>query len=356
MFWVLQYEEAISFKLKYNHIMEYRRLGNTDVEVSRITMGAWAIGGWMWGGTDLKKAEEAIYESLENGVTTIDTAPIYGFGLSEEIVGKALKGKRDQAQIFTKCGMRWDIDKGVFVFTSKDHDGRPVDIYKYAGKDSIIEECERSLKRLQTDYIDLFQIHWPDATTPVDASMQALEQLKQEGKIRAGGVCNYSAEQMREAEKTAELASNQVPYSMVKRGIEEDVVPYCLEHGKSILAYSPMERGLLTGKLSEETRFREDDHRKTYPFFKKENIRKVNAFLNSIKPIADDRNITIPQLVLNWTLQQPGITVALAGARDAAQARQNAHAGDFNLTEEEVYKINQHLGNVELDLKKEQQV
>jgi aryl-alcohol dehydrogenase-like predicted oxidoreductase len=177
--------------------MKYRNLGNTDVKISTITFGAWAIGGWMWGGTERKNALEAIFASFEYGVTSIDTAPIYGQGLSEEIVGEALRSlRRDSVQILTKFGMRWDEKKGEFAFRSADNSGHPIDIYKYAGKESIIKECEASLRRLGTDYIDLYQIHWPDITTPVDETMEALAQLIQQGKIRAAGVSNYSADLM----------------------------------------------------------------------------------------------------------------------------------------------------------------
>ncbi len=329
--------------------MQYRKLAGTDLELSVITFGAWAAGGWMWGGAERKDAVQAIRASYDLGVNTIDTAPIYGQGTSEEIVGEAIQGlARDQVFILTKYGMRWDLAKGDFGFASQDNSGKAIDIYKYAGKESIIKECEDSLRRLGTDYIDLYQIHWPDSTTAIEESMEAVAQLIQQGKVRYAGVCNYSVEQLEEASKYVDVVSNQVPYSMVKRGIETDVVPYCIAHGKSILAYSPMERGLLTGKMKPGHVFGEGDHRAGIYFFSDENIRRTNAFLASIKPIADAKGLSIGQLVLLWTIEQPGITIALAGARNVEQATQNAKATDAKLTAAEVGAITAELDKLEL--------
>jgi aryl-alcohol dehydrogenase-like predicted oxidoreductase len=329
--------------------MTYRQLGATDLKVSTITFGAWAIGGWMWGGTERKDALDAILASYDHGVTSIDTAPVYGQGLSEEIVGEALRGlPRDKVQVLTKFGMRWDDNKGAFAFTSADNAGHPIDIYKFAGKESIIKECEDSLRRLGTDYIDLYQIHWPDDTTPVEETMEALLQLLKQGKIRAAGVSNYSAGLMAEAEKTVCLASNQVPYSMVERSIEKELVPYCLEHGKSIIAYSPMQRGLLTGKIRPDHVFAPGDHRPGTIFFQPENISRIDDFLQRLQPLARSRNAELSQLVLAWTVEQPGITIALAGARNRQQAIQNAKAGDLALTASEIGFINDALGQLRL--------
>ena len=226
-----------------------RKLGTTDVEVTPITMGAWAIGGFMWGGNDEKDSIEAIQAYIDNGVTSIDTAPIYGFGYSEELVGKAIKKyDRSRVQILTKFGMVWDMEKGDYAFDGTDNQGNLKKIYKYGGYEKALRDVEESLKRLQTDYIDLIQLHWPDSTTPIEETMRAMEKMLQDGKVRAIGVCNYNAAQLKEAEQTVKLASNQVPYSMLKRDIEKEVVPYCLENNLSVIAYSPMERGLLTGK------------------------------------------------------------------------------------------------------------
>ena len=329
--------------------MNYRKLGNSELELSEITFGAWAAGGWMWGGTERKGAIEAIGASYELGVTSIDTAPVYGQGTSEEIVGEAIKDlPRDKVQILTKYGMRWDLAKGEFGFNSMDNQGNPLEIYKYAAKESIIKECEDSLKRLGTDYIDLYQIHWPDSTTPISETMEAVAQLIEQGKVRYAGDCNYTAEQMKEAEKYIKLASNQVPYSMVKRDIEAEVVPYCLEKNKGILAYSPLERGLLTGKMKPGYSFKEGDHRAGLYFFKDENLAATDAFLHKIKPLADEKNVTLGQIVLRWTLEQPGITIALVGARNAEQSVQNAKASDLVLNKEELAFISEELGKLQL--------
>lgn len=317
--------------------MEYRKLGNSELSVSAITFGAWAAGGWMWGSTDRNDAIEAIRASYDLGVTSIDTAPIYGQGTSEEIVGEAIKGlPRDQFQLLTKFGMRWDSDQGDFAFHSKNNDGEAIEIYKYAGKDSVIYECEQSLKRLGTDYIDLYQIHWPDVTTPIDETFEAVSRLVEQGKVRYVGVCNYNAAQMAEAERTIPLVSNQIPFSMVNRGVEDETVPYCIQHGKSVLAYSPLERGLLTGKIHAGYTFQAGDHRASLPHFQPDFIEKANILLERIKPLADDKKVSLSQLVLRWTIERAGITVALAGARNAEQAVQNAKAIDLNLSADEL--------------------
>ncbi|WP_139925485.1 aldo/keto reductase [Hymenobacter sp. DG01] len=327
--------------------MEYIELGSSGVRASRITFGSWAAGGWMWGGTEQNDAVGAIHASFDLGVTSIDTAPIYGQGLSEEIVGEAIKTlPRDQVQILTKFGMRWDEQRGDFGFKSKNNQGQDIDVYKYAAPESIIRECEDSLRRLGTDYIDLYQIHWPDKTTPIADTMEAVQRLIEQGKVRAAGVSNYSVEQMREAEQVVNLASNQVPYSMVRRDIEQDVVPYCLEHNKAILAYSPMQLGLLTGKIKPGQHFEASDLRATHPLFKPEFVTRVNAFLDKIRPMAESKNATLGQLVLRWTLAQPGISVALVGARNAEQAVQNARAIEVQLSPQEVDFISQQLGQL----------
>ena len=327
--------------------MEYRKLGNTDLKISAITFGAWAAGGWMWGGSDSNHAIKAIRDAYENGVTSIDTAPIYGMGASEKIVGEAIKDiPRDKVQLLTKFGMRWDLDKGEFYFQSKDNDGKEVDIYKYAGKESVKKEVENSLKRLGTDYIDLYQIHWPDVTTPIQETFEAVAELIQEGKVRHAGVCNYSVEQMKEAEKYVNVVSNQVPFSMVNRDIEKEIVPFCRENGKSILAYSPMERGLLTGKMKRGQEFDKGDHRADNPYFTDESISKTNAFLEKIRPLAKEKNATLAQLVLKWTIERPGITIALAGARNSEQSVQNAAAADVALSSKDIDFINAELEKI----------
>lgn len=329
--------------------MEYRKLSTSDLELSAITFGAWAVGGWMWGGTERKDAIEAIKAGYDLGVTSIDTAPVYGQGLSEDIVGEAIKGlPRDKVQILTKYGMRWDLDKGTLAFKTKNNDGEDIDVYKYAGRESIIKECENSLKLLGTDYIDLYQIHWPDVRTPIQETMEAVAQLIKQGKVRYAGVSNYSVDEMKEAGLYVDLVSNQVPYSMVKRDIEADVVPYSIKNNIAIIAYSPLQRGLLSGKMKPGYQFGEGDHRAGLYYFKDENLKRTNEFLDKIKPLASEKNATLAQLVIRWTIDQPGITIALVGARNAQQSIQNAKAIGIKMTKEDIAFINAELAKLEM--------
>ncbi len=335
-------------KLK-NTTMEYRQIGETDLKCSAITFGAWAIGGWRWGGTDRNESIKAIQASYAEGVTSIDTAPAYGQGLSEEILADAIKDlPRDKIQILTKFGLRWDAKGGSFFFKSMS-EGKEVEMYKWASKESIIKECEDSLRRLQTDYIDLYQIHWHDVTTPIHETMEAVLQLKKQGKVREIGVCNYNVELMEEAAETIKLASDQVWYSMLQRDIEKDLVPYCIENKKSIIAYSPLQRGILTGKLKPGHVFGEDDHRQTLSHYKDENIRRTNEMLDKLRPLAASKGATLAQLVLRWTIDQPGITIALAGARNVEQAVQNAKAVHVKLSKEDIAFINAQLEELQLE-------
>ncbi len=322
--------------------MEHRQLGKSPIKVSVITFGAWAIGGAMWGGTNEKESIEAIKASIDLGVTSIDTAPIYGFGKSEELVAKAIAGRRDKVQLLTKFSMRWDTTEG-HQFFQLNEDGKTYNIYLNGRKKSIIDECEKSLRRLKTDHIDLYQCHWRDPTTGLDETMEALEQLLKEGKILAAGVSNFSVQDIDQASKILPIASNQPPYSMVLRDIEKDIVPYCRQHEIGIIVYSPLQRGLLTGKFKPDHKFAPGDHRASQPHFQPDYIRRVNSFLEKLRPIADQYGATLGQLVLNWTIQQPGITAALAGARNATQARENAKAASLNVRKADIEKIDQLL-------------
>jgi aryl-alcohol dehydrogenase-like predicted oxidoreductase len=318
-------------------------LPETDVKITPLTFGAWAIGGWFWGGAEEKESIRAIESAIENGMTTIDTAPVYGFGQSEEFVGKAIKGKRDKVQILTKFGLRWDIETPNLHFEkTKDNQGNELSIYRLGKKESVIKECDDSLRRLKTDHIDLFQQHWPDSTTPVEETMEALEILKQQGKIKAGGVSNYSAEQMAEADNYFKLASNQVPYSMVLRDIEKDLVPYCLKNDKAIIVYSPLQRGILTGKINSDYTFNEGDHRPNTPFYKEPNLSRINRLLEEIKPIAESKNASLAQLVIRWTLAQAGITCVLVGARNEKQVLENIKAAELKISSDEMKIINHY--------------
>lgn len=333
--------------------MQSRKLGKSDVRVSPVIFGAWAIGGWMWGGNDERDSIDAIRASLDAGVDTIDTAAIYGMGYSEELVAKALEGRdRSKVVIATKCGMRWDSEEGAEPWPQKENSGREVIIRKNSKADSIAYECEQSLRRLRTDFIDLYQVHWPDSTTGVEETMGAMAKLKRQGKIRAIGVSNYDAKWLGgavEALKRAEggaypLASNQPPYSLLQRQIEADVVPFCREHDVGLIVYSPLERGLLTGKVGPDRQFEPGDHRAGHKLFTVESRKRVLAALEQIKPICDQHKASYAQVVINWTVHQPGITAALVGARNAEQAKHNAKALDFKLSEEELRQVGEAFG------------
>ncbi|MBW8685273.1 aldo/keto reductase [Chitinophaga rhizophila] len=327
--------------------MEYRKLGKSELQLSAITYGAFAIGGNMWGGNEEQDSIAAVHAAIDHGMTSIDTAPFYGFGRSEELIGAAIKGKdRSKIQLLTKFGLVWDGSnqgKGEYFFDANDG-GRNIPVYKYASKANIIKELEQSLSRLGTDYVDLLQLHWPDATTPIDETMEALDTLISQGKIRAAGVSNYDLAQMKTAGKRIQLASNQLSYSMLNRGIEEDIIPYALEHHIGIIAYSPLERGLLTGKYFKDAALKADDHRNGY--FGQFSADKVEAFLDRITPLAESKNASLGQLVLRWTTLQPGITVVLAGARNAAQVIQNARSMDIELSEQDIRFIHTALEEV----------
>ncbi len=331
--------------------MEYRTLGPSDLRLPVITFGAWAAGGWMWGGSDRRDAVNAIRAAYDAGITAIDTAPIYGQGLSEEIVAEALTGiPRDRVQLLTKFGFRWDVKQGEFGMHSQDNEGRPIEVYKYAARESVIHECEQSLRRLRTDHIDLLQHHTPDGTTAISETMEALELLVQQGKVRYAGVSNYNVEKLDEARKHTLVVSDQLPYSMLKRGIEAETVPYAVQHGLGIIAYSPLERGLLTGKIKPGHVFAPGDHRAGHKHYRPQNIERVHRMLDTVRPIAADKGCTLGQLVLRWTMDRPGITVLLVGARDAQQAVQNAAAVQVRITTEERARIDAAVEAVELDL------
>jgi aryl-alcohol dehydrogenase-like predicted oxidoreductase len=324
--------------------MQLRPLGHSDVKVSPVTFGAWAIGGWMWGGSEEADSIAAIQASVDAGVTSIDTAAIYGQGHSEELVAKAIKGRRDKVQILTKCGMRWDDPRGSDPWPTKNNAGEPITVTRNAKPDSIEYEVEQSLRRLQVDVIDLYQIHWPDLTTPIEESIAAMEKIRKAGKVRAIGVSNYNAKQLAAADTWLKanggvLASLQPPYSVINRGIEKEVLPYCRQHNVGTVVYSPMERGLLTGKYGPDHQFPPGDHRSNYKAFKPEVRRAVQEALATVKPIADKCGASFAQLIVNWTFSEPGVTAALVGARDAKQAEHNAGAMRFTLSEDERKQI-----------------
>lgn len=327
--------------------MEYRKLGNTDLNLSAITYGAFAIGGNMWGGNEQKDSIDSVRASIDHGVTTLDTAPFYGFGLSEEMIGQAIKGyDRSKIQLLTKFGLVWDASNkghGEHFFDAEEA-GKAIPVYKYTSKANVIKEVEESLTRLQTDYIDLLQVHWPDDSTPIAETMEALEILIQQGKIRAAGVSNYSVDQVKEARQTLDIVSNQVGYSMLNRTIEHELVPYALENNLGIIVYSPMERGLLTGKYFKEGQLKNNDHRNGY--FQQFDLKKVEAFLATLTPLAHDKGVSLAQLVLRWTSLQPAISIVLAGSRNAEQAIINAKSMDISISPDEMSFINLALAKI----------
>ncbi|NMN69631.1 aldo/keto reductase [Rhizobium sp. 57MFTsu3.2] len=311
-----------------------REIGRSGVAASAVGLGTWAIGGWMWGGTDEAQSIAAIQASLDAGVTLIDTAPAYGLGRSEEIVGKAIAGRRDKAVIATKCGLVWHTQNGKHFF---DQDGKPV--HRYLGRDSIIHEVEQSLRRLGTDYIDLYITHWQDVTTPIEETVRALEELKAAGKIRAIGASNVDRPELRQYIQTGSLDAIQERFSMIDRGIEADLLPLTVQNGVSTLSYSSLALGLLSGTIGPDRIFSGDDQRKDNPRFSVANRQKAKDFSEVIRPVAELHGASVAQVVIAWTLAQPGVTFALCGARNPAQAFDNASAGTLRLSVDDLKAI-----------------
>ncbi|AFY74299.1 putative oxidoreductase, aryl-alcohol dehydrogenase like protein [Synechococcus sp. PCC 7502] len=305
--------------------MEKRTLGSTDIEISPIIMGTWQAGKRMWVGIEDSETIKAIRAGFEAGITTVDTAEVYGTGHSEQIVAQALSDVRSQVVYATK------------VFANH---------LKY---DQVIEACDRSLENLKTDYIDLYQIHWPSGTwnseiVPIAETMSALNNLKQAGKIRAIGVSNFSKAQLEEASQYGRIDSLQPPYSLFWRKIEPSLTNYCLEHKISILAYSPLAQGLLTGKFKRGHQFVEGDHRVANKLFNGENYERAQRALEKLQPIADHYQTTLGNLALAWLIftseTRPQVH-AIAGARNADQSVQNAKAAELKLSESDWSKIDE---------------
>ncbi|WP_232823160.1 aldo/keto reductase [Oceanibium sediminis] len=308
-----------------------RDIGKSGIRASAVGLGTWAIGGWMWGGTDEASSIRAVQASVDAGITLIDTAPMYGSGVAEEIVGKALKGRRDKVVLATKCGLVWHTKKGNHFFDNGD-----TPVHRYLGKDAIIYEVEQSLKRLGTDVIDHYITHWQDPTTPIDETMEALESLKAAGKIRSIGASNTSPEDIRAYVAAGQLDAVQEEYSMVKRDIEQSHLALCRENGVSVLSYSSLALGLLSGKMGPDRVFEGDDQRKDNPRFSQGNREKVARLMADIDAVAETHGATLAQIVIAWTLHQPGINFSLCGARDERQAAENAAAGRIRLSQDEL--------------------
>jgi myo-inositol catabolism protein IolS len=299
--------------------METRQLGTSGIAITPIIMGTWQAGKRMWVGIEDSETIKAIRSAFEAGITTIDTAEVYGEGHSEQIVAQALSDVRDRAIYATK------------VFATH---------LKY---DQVIEACDRSLKNLNTDYIDLYQIHWPSGNwhseiVPIEETMRALNKLKEQGKIRAIGVSNFSRIQIEEAAKFGRIDSLQPPYSLFWRWVEKEAMSYCVENQISIIAYSSLAQGILTGKFGANHQFEEGDHRAKSKLFKPENYARVQLALNQLRPIAERHQVSLGNLALAWLIAQPQ-TNAIVGARHTQQSLENVKAAEIKLSAEELKEI-----------------
>lgn len=309
--------------------MKYKKLGKSDLMVSTVGLGTWAIGGGPWWGESDKDASiAAIKTALEFGINLIDTAPAYGFGYSEEVVGEAIKGNRSKVILSTKCGLWWETEENNFFF---EQDNKKV--YRSLKSSNIRKELENSLRRLQTDYIDIYHTHWQDSTTPISDTAEVLLQLQKEGKIRTIAVSNATIEDCKKYEETCMLAANQAKYSMLDRQIEDSLASYCLDNDIGILAYSPLEQGLLTGKVTIDSTFSLTDTRSNNPWYEVDKRSKVILMLKGFTDLTEKYNCTLSQLVIAWTRQQRGITSVLCGARNPKNAMENAINGDLELEE-----------------------
>jgi aryl-alcohol dehydrogenase-like predicted oxidoreductase len=313
--------------------MQTRKLGNSDLHVTPLGYGAWAIGGsgWQfaWGSQDDEDSIAAIHRSLELGVNWIDTAAVYGLGHSEEVVARALKRwSGAQPYVFTKCGLRWDANGNV---------------RKLLSADSIRREVEDSLRRLSVDVIDLYQIHWPPDpdSSELEEGWSMLASLQRQGKVRWIGVSNFNVQQLHRAQAVAPVTSLQPRYSLVHREIEDQVLPYCLREGIGAIVYSPMASGLLTGAMTREraAKLPRDDWRKTHSDFTEPNLTRNLALVERLQEIARRHNRSAGEVAIAWTLHNPAVTGAIVGARNARQAEGVMRAGNLRLTDLEVNEI-----------------
>ncbi len=303
--------------------MEYRTLGRSDLRVSVIGLGTLAIGG-AYGPVGEGQALATIRRALDLGVNFIDTSDNYGLGRAEEIVGKAIQSRRDQVVLATKGGTPWD-ERGRIT-----NDCR-------AG--TIIEAVEASLRRLRTDYIDLYQIHLPDPETPFEETALALEQLRKAGKIRYVGLSNFWTEELEAWLSVGEIVSNQMPYNFLHRDIEGKILPLCWERKIGVIAYTPLLMGLFAGKLTPDSQFGQGDHRAAYPQFQGEAFRQSLRLIERLRPLAEEFGLTLAQLVLRWVISRPGVTCAIPGAKHPEQVEDNVRAGEKSFAEEELERI-----------------
>ncbi len=306
--------------------MQRRPLGNSGLEVTVVGLGTWAMGGTVetWGYVDDRESIAAIHQALDCGINLVDTAPIYGLGHSEEIVGKAIQGRRHEVILATKCGLLFP----------KSNDQLPS---RSLSRESILRECEDSLRRLRTNVIDLYQCHWPDPETHVRETMDALTTLLEQGKIRAIGVSNFSCEEMTAAREFGPIHALQPPFSMLQLRASEDLIPYCIEHRIGVVPYSPLAKGLLTGKFTAKSRFR--DIRASDPDFLGERYRRNLRVVEALKGIAAGYDKTVTQLAINWTVGQPGVTAPIIGAKRPSQVLENVGGVGWNITEDDRGRI-----------------
>ncbi|MDT8395546.1 MAG: aldo/keto reductase [bacterium] len=314
--------------------MEYVTVPGTDMQISRVGLGTWAIGGWMWGGTDKRESINTIHRAVEMGITLIDTAPVYGFGKSEEIVGKALKGlDRDKVIVATKVGLEWKENK----------------VFRNSTGERIRLEVEDSLRRLDVDVIDLYQVHWPDPLVAREETAEQMQRLVEEGKIRAVGVSNYSPEEMASFSREARLSTAQPPYNLFERGIEADVLPWCQENGVALLTYGALCRGLLSGRMRPDTEFAGDDLRKWDPKFKQPRFEQYLEAVTRLNSLARERyGKTVMALAVRWILDR-GVEIALWGGRHPGQLDAVEEAFGWSLTEEDMAVIDTILSETVTD-------
>jgi aryl-alcohol dehydrogenase-like predicted oxidoreductase len=316
--------------------METARIASSDLQVSRIGLGTWAMGGWMWGGTDEVEAIRTIHSAVDRGITLIDTAPVYGFGKSEEIVGKALAsgGLRQRVAIATKVGLDWA-------------NGEP---FRNATRARIFVEIEASLKRLRTDVIDIYQVHWPDPLTPIEETATAMAALFKQGKIRAIGISNFSPEQMAKFAVAAPIHTAQPPYNLFERAIEKDVLPNCARYGIALLAYGAICRGLLSGRMNPDTAFEGDDLRRTDPKFQSPRfVQYLDAVQLLDRFAKENYGKRVIHLALRWVLDQPGVTSALWGARHPGQLDPIGDVMGWKLDNEAMCEVDQIVRNAVKD-------
>jgi methylglyoxal reductase len=320
--------------------MQYRTLGNTDISASAVALGTWAIGGgpW-WGDSDDNHSVKAIQAAIDAGVTLIDTAPAYGWGHSEEVVGKAIKGHREKIILSTKCGLWWKDERGSSFFEMDDKHVR-----RCLLPATIVEELEDSLRRLGTDYIDLYHTHWQSSEPdkyPIDDTMQCLMKLKKEGKIRAIAASNVELDHIKQYQAAGTLNAIQPRYSLLDREIEKEILPHCHANGISALAYSPLEQGLLTGTIGMGQTFAEGVYRNQIPWYQPANRQKVLNMLAGWSDLLAKYNCSMSQLVIAWTMAQKSITFVLCGARKEAHVKDNVKAGELKIETADLIRIRQ---------------